>query len=43
MAATHLIAAAGWTDFAAWLSTFLPLVVLLAILAWYLLAMRRHP
>lgn len=43
MAATHLIGAAGWTEFAGWLSTVLPLAILLAILAWYLLAVRRHP
>lgn len=39
----HLFAAAGWTDFAGWFSTVFPLVLVLAVLAWYLLVMRRHP
>lgn len=39
----HLIGDAGWTEFAGWFSTFFPLLLVLAILAWYLLVMRRHP
>lgn len=42
-AALQPIAAAGWTDFAGWFSTVFPLVLVLAILGWYLLVMRRHP
>jgi hypothetical protein len=39
----HTIGAAGWTDFAGWFSTVFPLVLVVAILAWYMLVMRRHP
>lgn len=39
----HLIGTAGWTDFAGWFSTVFPLVLVLVVLAWYLLVMRRHP
>jgi hypothetical protein len=42
-ATLHTIGAAGWTDFAGWFSTVFPLVLVVAILAWYLLVMRRHP
>lgn len=40
---THLIAAAGWTDFAAVFSTVFPLLVFLAIFFWYVAVARRHP
>ena len=39
----HLIGAAGWTDFSGWFSTVFPLVLVIAVLAWYMLVMRRHP
>jgi hypothetical protein len=38
-----LIAAAGWTSFSGVFSTVFPLVVLIAILAWYAAAAKRHP
>ncbi len=42
-ATSQLIGAAGWTDFGAVLSTVLPLLVLIAILAWYVTVLRHHP
>jgi hypothetical protein len=42
-ATLHTIGAAGWTDFAGWFSTVFPLVLVVAILVWYMLVMRRHP
>lgn len=38
-----LIGDAGWTDFGAWFSTVFPLVLVLLVLAWYTLVVRRHP
>ncbi len=43
MDAAQLIATAGWTNFAAVFSTVFPLAVLIALLTWYLLVVRRHP
>jgi hypothetical protein len=42
-AALTPIGTAGYTDFAGWFSTVFPLVLVLAILGWYLFVMRRHP
>jgi len=38
-----LIAAAGWTSFSGVFSTVFPLAVLIALLAWYAVAGRKHP
>jgi hypothetical protein len=39
-----LIAAAGWTSFSGVFSTVFPLVVLIALLTWYVVMVRRkHP
>jgi hypothetical protein len=37
------IASAGWTSFSGVFSTVFPLVVLIAVLLWYTLAVRRYP
>lgn len=37
------IATAGWTSFSGVFSTVFPLVVLVALLACYVVAARRHP
>jgi hypothetical protein len=39
----QLLASAGWTSFSGIFSTVFPLVVLIAVLIWYGVAMRRHP
>jgi hypothetical protein len=39
----QLLATAGWTSFSGVFSTVFPLVVVLAVLAWYWVAARRHP
>jgi ABC-type multidrug transport system permease subunit len=39
----NVIGDAGWTDFAAWFSTFFLLILVLIVLAWYTLVARRHP
>jgi hypothetical protein len=39
-----LTATAGWTSFSGVFSTVFPLVVLIALLAWYVVTVRRkHP
>jgi hypothetical protein len=38
-----LTATAGWTSFSGVFSTVFPLVVLIALLAWYAMVSRRHP
>jgi hypothetical protein len=42
-AVTLMTAAAGYTHFGGVFSTVLPLVVLIAVLVWYVLVARRHP
>ena len=42
-AITPLTASVGYTDFGGVFSTVFPLVILIAILAWYVLVARRHP
>jgi hypothetical protein len=39
----QMLATAGWTSFSGVFSTVFPLVVVLAVLAWYWVAARRHP
>ena len=38
----HLLASVGWTSFSGVFSTVFPLVVVIAVLACYLAASRRH-
>jgi presenilin-like A22 family membrane protease len=40
---TPLLATAGWTSFSGIFSTVFPLVVLIAVLAWYAMASKKHP
>jgi hypothetical protein len=40
---TPLLATAGWTSFSGVFSTVFPLVVLIAVLAWYAVASKKHP
>jgi hypothetical protein len=39
----QLLATAGWTSFSGVFSTVFPLVVVLAVLAFYWVAAKRHP
>jgi hypothetical protein len=39
----QLLADAGWTSFSGVFSTVFPLVVLIIVMIWYALAMRRIP
>ena len=39
----QLLATAGWTSFSAVFSTVFPLLVVIAVLSWYLVGARRHP
>jgi hypothetical protein len=39
----QLLASAGWTSFSGVFSTVFPLAVLIAVLVWYTVALRRHP
>jgi hypothetical protein len=42
-AMTPPTAVAGYTHFAGVFSTVFPLVILIAVLVWYVLVARRHP
>ena len=39
----QLLATAGWTSFSGVFSTVFPLVVTIAVLAWYAMASKKHP
>ena len=39
----QLFATAGWTSFSGVFSTVFPLLVVIAVLSWYLVAAKRHP
>ena len=39
----QLLASAGWTSFSGVFSTVFPLVVMIAVLAWYAVASKTHP